>query len=146
MKSDLQRGYRARLALWASFFLMGVVNMAWVPRIPEIKELLGMSNGEFGVIFLGSTFGSLLAGQVGGRLIHRVGTKAILTISSLVFPIGLIVMGIATTPLALMAGLILMGFGVVVTDICDNTQAVAVEKIINKKCMTLLNYRCVGNH
>jgi MFS family permease len=115
---------------------MGVVNMAWVPRIPEIKEILGINNGQFGFIFLGSTFGSLLAGQIGGRLIHRLGTKIILTFSSLVFPVGLMVMGIATSPWVLLIGLILMGFGVVVTDICDNAQAVEVEKIINKKCMT----------
>jgi MFS family permease len=115
---------------------MGVVNMAWVPRIPEIKKLIGISNGQFGLIFLGSTLGALLAGQIGGRIVHRVGTKVVLTFSSLVFPIGLIIMGIATTPLILFVGLVLMGFGVVVTDICDNTQAVAVENIINKKCMT----------
>jgi len=134
--TDLQRGVRARKAVFASFFLMGVVNMAWVPRIPEIKKLIGISNGQFGLIFLGSTLGALLAGQIGGRIVHRVGTKVVLTFSSLVFPIGLIIMGIATTPLILFVGLVLMGFGVVVTDICDNTQAVAVENIINKKCMT----------
>lgn len=115
---------------------MGVVNMAWVPRIPEIKEIIGINNGQFGFIFLGSTFGSLLAGQIGGRLIHKLGTKVILTFSSLVFPVGLIIMGLATNAWELLIGLILMGFGVVVTDICDNAQAVAVEKIINKKCMT----------
>lgn len=136
MTTDLQRGVRARKAVFASFFLMGVVNMAWVPRIPEIKKLIGISNGQFGLIFLGSTLGALLAGQIGGRIVHRVGTKVVLTFSSLVFPIGLIIMGIATTPLILFVGLVLMGFGVVVTDICDNTQAVAVENIINKKCMT----------
>jgi MFS family permease len=136
MITDLERGFRARKALWASFFLMGVVNMAWVPRIPEIKELIGINNGEFGFIFLGSTFGSILAGQLGGRVIHRFGTKIVLTFSSLVFPVGLIVMGFATTAWMLLIGLILMGFGVVVTDICDNAQAVEVEKIINKKCMT----------
>jgi MFS family permease len=124
--TDLQRGVRARKAVFASFFLMGVVNMAWVPRIPEIKKLIGISNGQFGLIFLGSTLGALLAGQIGGRIVHRVGTKVVLTFSSLVFPIGLIIMGIATTPLILFVGLVLMGFGVVVTDICDNTQAVAV--------------------
>ena len=136
MTTDLQRGVRARKAVFASFFLMGVVNMAWVPRIPEIKKLIGINNGQFGLIFLGSTLGALLAGQIGGRIVHRVGTKVVLTFSSLVFPIGLIIMGIATTPLILFVGLVLMGFGVVVTDICDNTQAVAVENIINKKCMT----------
>ncbi len=136
-RSDqVARGFRARLALWSSFFLMGVVNMAWVPRIPEIKDLLGINNGQFGLIFLGSTVGALLAGQMGGRIIHKVGTKVVLTFSSMVFPIGLIIMGVATNPWTLFIGLVLMGFGVVVTDICDNTQAVAVEKIINKKCMT----------
>jgi MFS family permease len=136
VNTDLSRGLRARTALWASFFLMGIVSMAWVPRIPEIKENIGINNGQFGFIFLGSTFGSLLAGQIAGRLIHKVGTKVILTFSSLIFPMGLMLMGAAKTPIALMIGLILMGFGIVTTDICDNAQAVAVEKIINKKCMT----------
>ena len=136
MITDYQRGLRAHKAVWISFFLMGVVNMAWVPRIPEIKEILGINNGQFGFIFLGATFGAILAGQFGGRLIHKVGTKRVLTFSSLIFPVGLILMGLATTALSLFAGLILMGFGVVVTDICDNAQAVEVEKIINKKCMT----------
>ena len=90
MTTDLQRGLRARVALFASFFLMGVVNMAWVPRIPEIKKLLGINNGQFGLIFLGSTVGALLAGQLGGRIVHRVGTKVVLTFSSLVFLIGTI--------------------------------------------------------
>ena len=136
MITDYQRGIRAHKAVWLSFFLMGVVNMAWVPRIPEIKENLGINNGQFGFIFLGATFGSILAGQFGGRFIHRFGTKLVLTFSSLIFPVGLICMGLATTPWSLFAGLILMGFGVVITDICDNAQAVEVEKIIKKKCMT----------
>ena len=136
MSQDLKLGLRARWALNASFFLMGVVNMAWVPRIPEIKEIVKINNGQFGFIFLGSTLGALFAGQLGGRVIHRFGTRAVLTISSLIFPVGLVVMGLAKNPWALLAGLILMGFGIVLTDICDNTQAVAVEKIINKKCMT----------
>ena len=39
---------RARNALWATFGIMGVVSMAWVPRIPEIKDALNLSNGQFG--------------------------------------------------------------------------------------------------
>ena len=32
----LAQATRARNALWLMFFVMGVVSMAWVPRIPEI--------------------------------------------------------------------------------------------------------------
>jgi hypothetical protein len=38
----------ARNSLWLMFFVMGVVSMAWVPRIPEIKEANGLSDTQFG--------------------------------------------------------------------------------------------------
>ena len=37
-----QRGIRARNAIWACFFLLGFLGLAWVPRIPEIKDSLGL--------------------------------------------------------------------------------------------------------
>jgi hypothetical protein len=36
--SIYQRGIRARNSLWAAFFLLGFAGLAWVPRIPEIKD------------------------------------------------------------------------------------------------------------
>ena len=48
MTTDLYAlGMRARNALWASFFLLGFLGLAWVPRIPEIKTALGLSDGQF---------------------------------------------------------------------------------------------------
>ncbi|MEY3686680.1 MAG: hypothetical protein RLZZ73_538 [Actinomycetota bacterium] len=32
----------------AIFFLYGFFGMAWVPRFPELKAFLGLTNGEFG--------------------------------------------------------------------------------------------------
>jgi len=39
---------RARNALWLMFFVMGVVSMAWVPRIPEIKKANGLTDTRLG--------------------------------------------------------------------------------------------------
>jgi len=36
---------RARVGLLATFFFMGVVSMAWVARIPEIRDANGLNNG-----------------------------------------------------------------------------------------------------
>ena len=62
---------RARNALWALFFLMGLVSMAWVPRIPEIKRSLELSDGAFGLVLISSSAGAALGAQFAGRLIHR---------------------------------------------------------------------------
>ena len=68
-KSAYQSGVIARNAVLASFLLMGLVSMGWVPRIPEIKDAIGLSNTQFGFILLGSTFGSVAGAQIAGRMI-----------------------------------------------------------------------------
>ena len=73
MTSELKIGAGARNSLWASFLIMGIASMAWVPRIPEIKDAVGLSNGQFGFVFLGSTIGSVLGSQFAGRAIHTFG-------------------------------------------------------------------------
>ena len=51
---------KARNHLWATFFVMGISSMAWVPRIPEIKDQLGLRDGQFGLVFLSGAFGSVI--------------------------------------------------------------------------------------
>ena len=54
------------------FFVMGVVSMAWVPRIPEIKEANGLSDSQFGLVLVSSSVGAVLAAQLAGRLIKLI--------------------------------------------------------------------------
>lgn len=115
---------------------MGIASMAWVPRIPEIKDAVGLSNGEFGFVFLGATIGSVLGAQIAGRAIHTFGSRPVINISSLLLPAGLIAMAKAATASQLFFALMLMGFGYALTDMSVNTQAVTVEKIINQKWMS----------
>ena len=132
----MRRGKNARNALWYLFFLMGIVSMAWVPRIPEIKHQLALSDGGLGVILLGSTFGALIGSQVGGRLTHTFGSQRIAAVGALFMPGGLFLMGAAHQVLQLFTALFIMGFGYVMLDITVNTQAVAVEKILDRRWMS----------
>jgi MFS family permease len=115
---------------------MGIASMAWVARIPEIKDAVGVSNGQFGFIFLGATIGAVLGAQTAGRAIHTFGSRPVINISSFLMPMGLIAMGFATTAVELFFTLMLMGFGYALTDMSVNTQAVVVEKILNQKWMS----------
>jgi len=132
----MRRGKNARNALWYLFFLMGIVSMAWVPRIPEIKHQLGLSDGGLGFILLGSTFGALIGSQVGGRLTHTFGSQRVAAGGALFMTGGLFLMGSSHQVLQLFFSLFVMGFGYVMLDITVNTQAVAVEKILNRRWMS----------
>lgn len=136
MSTDFVKGVRARNTLWASFLVMGIASMAWVPRIPEIKDSVGLSNGQFGFVFLGSTVGAVLGAQIAGRAIHTFGSRPVVFISSTLLPAGLVAMALANTATELFLGLMLMGFGYALTDMSVNSQAVVVEKIINQKWMS----------
>lgn len=115
---------------------MGIASMAWVARIPEIKDEVGVSNGEFGFVFLGATIGSVLGAQFAGRAIHTFGSRPVINISSFLLPAGLVAMAYSTSATNLFFALMLMGFGYALTDMSVNTQAVVVEKILDQKWMS----------
>jgi hypothetical protein len=64
--TNYEHGIHARNAVWASFFALGITGMAWIPRIPEIKSALGLSDGHFGLLLLASTFGAVPGAQLSG--------------------------------------------------------------------------------
>ena len=57
----------------AIFFLYGFFGMAWVPRFPELKAFLGLTNGEFGSLITAGTFGALASLLSMGHVVHKYG-------------------------------------------------------------------------
>jgi MFS family permease len=128
----LDQNHRAKLArnsLRVSFLLLGIVSMGWVPRIPEIKDLIGLSNGEFGFVLLGATFGSITGAQLAGRLMHTFGSQKVVFVGVLIMPAGLAGMGLATNALALFLTLFTMGLGY-------DFQGTVIEKILGRRYMS----------
>jgi MFS family permease len=109
--------------------------MGWVPRIPEIKEAIGLTNSQLGLVFIGSTIGAVLGAQLAGRAIHTFGTKKVISVAVLVMPVGLIGMASAKTFTELFLALFVLGFGYANLDITSNTVAVEVENLVNRKWM-----------
>ena len=130
---------QARKSLLAMFLLMGMVSMGWVPRIPEVKDAIGLTNGQFGFILLASTFGSVTGAQLGGRAIHTFGSRRVTQVAISIMPLGLAGMGLANSGLALVVSLFIMGFGYSLMDICLNSQGFIVERIIKRRCMSSLH-------
>ena len=123
-----QRGIRARNAVWASFFLLGFAGIAWVPRIPEIKDSLGLSDGQFGLLLLASTAGAIPGAQLSGRVVHMYSSQIVIRISGVLLPIGVFIMGYSSNVEILALGLVIMGFSVPFMDVALNGQAVEIER------------------
>jgi len=114
---------------------MGIVSMAWVPRIPEIKRSFDLSDGFFGIVLICSGVGAALGAQVSGGLVHRYGSKNVTRIAQVFMPSGLMVVALAHLPALLMAGLFLLGFAYASIDVSVNSQAVVVEKLLGRRLM-----------
>jgi len=65
------------------FFFFAVQIMSWVPRFPEIKANLGLSNGEFGTYLSLGSVGAVVAMLSSGHLVHKYGAKRVLILSTL---------------------------------------------------------------
>lgn len=60
------------------FFLFAIQIMSWVPRFPEVKANLGLSNGEFGTYLSLGSVGAIVAMISSGHLVHKYGSKRVL--------------------------------------------------------------------
>ena len=65
------------------FFLFAVQIMSWVPRFPEVKANLGLSNGEFGTYLSLGSIGAVIAMLSSGHFVHKLGARKVLILSTL---------------------------------------------------------------
>lgn len=129
-------GIRARNSNWAAFFVMGICSMAWIPRIPEIKEQLGMHDGQFGFIFLSGGTGAVIGTFLSGRAIHKMSSRTFAGICALFMCSGVFIMGSSTNVPLLAIGLFISGLGYASMDVSINVQAMAIEKITKARYMS----------
>ena len=64
------------------FFTFGLGIMSWVPRFPEVKEALKLTNGGFGSLISTGALGSLISLLTVGHIVHKIGVKKVLYVAS----------------------------------------------------------------
>lgn len=133
--SSVQKN-RIRLAVSLFFFSQGLAFSSWASRIPTIKSDLGISEGQLGTLLLLMPIGQLCTMALSGKLVAKFGSKNILKIVVLIYPLILCCIGLAQNFYQL--GGVLFFFGVVgnMCNISVNTQGVEVEKIYGKSIMS----------
>jgi MFS family permease len=64
--------------LQALFGVYAMLIMAWIPRFPEVKANLGLSNGQFGTLISTGSFGAVASLFLTGHMVHKFGVKRVI--------------------------------------------------------------------
>ena len=121
-----------RVVLSGFFFLTGICFASWASRIPDIKMQLGLSDGAFGGILFFLPIGSFVGIPISGSLTAKHGSKKIIIIASLLYPLTLIALGFAHTTTVLAIVLFVFGMAGNMFNVSINTQAAALSKLFEK--------------
>ena len=113
---------RALSAVATQFFLNGFVYAMFIPRLPEIRDRVGISTGGLGLVLTLGSISGIVGSLFAGRVVARFGSRRVMVGASLLSFAGLPVAGFATHPVVLVAGLVTVLFFDVFADVAMNVQ------------------------
>ncbi|MGE0731720.1 MAG: MFS transporter [Acidimicrobiia bacterium] len=130
---------RAALAVGALFFVNGATFSNWLPRIPEVRDRLGVDNAGLGAALIGGGLGGLIASLFVSRLLSRFGSRRCVTVAAA--GLALCLPAIAVVPSAFALAAVLTGLGTldVVNDLSMNAQGVVVQERLRRSIMQRLH-------
>jgi len=121
------------------FFLFGLLIMSWVPRFPEVKANLRLTNGEFGSLVSMGAIGNLVALLTVGHLVHKYGARWMLHIGALLLAISLVSLTHTTSSLFFLLFIIIQGGAISAFHISINAQGFFFQDRTKKQIITLLS-------
>ena len=130
---------RARLAVSAYFFVMGMVAGVWMARIPAVKAQAGLSDGALGLALFAIPVGLVLGAALAERLVDRVGSAVVVRTAGIGNCLLVVAPGVARNLPELMAALLVFGVTGGTADVAQNAQGVRVEAAYGRPVMTSLH-------
>jgi len=121
------------------FFLFGLSIMSWVPRFPDVKANLGLSNGEFGSLISLGVFGNVAALLTVGHLVHKFGALLMMRVSTLAFSTSIIILTQTSSSFVFLIFMIIQGAGISAFHISINAQGFNFQDRTKKQVITLLS-------
>jgi MFS family permease len=97
--------------------------MAWIPRFPEVKANLGLSNGQFGTLISTGSFGALASLFLTGHIVHKYGAKVVILLNTSLLTFSYISITQTKSPSLFLIFNIALGWGISGYHIAVNAQA-----------------------
>ncbi|WP_250005387.1 MFS transporter [Actinoplanes sp. M2I2] len=131
-----------RLALFALFFLPGLGISSWVTRTPDIRDLLGASTAQMGLVLFGLSAGSMLGILTSGRVVSRFGTRPVVAVGIVTTAVSIPVIGFGagvSQSAVVAAGLFLFGLGMGGGEVAMNIEGADVERLTGRPVLPTMH-------
>lgn len=130
---------QARFAVAVLFLTNGAVFANLVPRYPEIKADLQLTNTLLGLSVAAFSTGALLAGWAAARFIRRFGAAPVAVASSLLLAALTVAAGAAPSAALFAAALFVAGAVDAVTDVAQNASGLIVQRDYSRSIINSLH-------
>lgn len=137
-------GTRARNAALFSYFVLGGTGFgAWVARLPSIRDDLGVSIAEVGILSFALPAGSLVGIALASPVLSRLGTRRSLIVGMIGVAGGLAVVGTGSSVLhsyvVVFAALLFSGVMIGFVDVVMNVEGAATERALGRALLPRLH-------
>lgn len=116
------RDRRATMAIAVQFAVNGAFFASFLPRLPELRDEVGVSTGAIGALLTVASAVGLVSSALVRPIIARYGTRLVLFAGGLILAAGLALLGQAGSWPAALAGLIALFLVDVFVDVAMNMQ------------------------
>lgn len=129
---------RASFAVFAVFFLSGFAFSGWASRLPAVRDALGFTPAQMGVLLLALAVGSVCALPMSGLVVQRLGATRTVQAAGTTAVVGLLV-AVGSVTLGVVwstaVGLVAYGVGTAIWDAAMNLEGAAVEQRLGRAVM-----------
>ena len=138
---DAPSAGQVRAAVRATYLAFGGSGFAfasWASRIPQVRDGLGLSPAQLGLVLLAIAAGSLIALPLSGPVVHRIGSRRTVAAMAVLLGGGLSVtaLGYLVGVVPVIVGLVLLGFANGAWDVAMNVQGALVERHLGRSIMS----------
>ncbi|QYC42310.1 Inner membrane protein YbjJ [Nonomuraea coxensis DSM 45129] len=129
----------ARAAVAALFLTNGAVFFNVVPRYPQIKADLGVSNAVFGGAVAAFSVGALLAGLLAGVFVRRFGSARVAVSGTVATTLAILAIPFAPNWVAFGGVLFVVGALDAVVDVAQNAHGLRVQRLYQRSILNSLH-------
>jgi len=119
---------QARRAVTAVFFLNGLIFGSWAARIPAVRDHVGLSDGELGIVLACGAIGSIIAMPIAGGRAARVGSRRATRVALGLMSLAVAVIALAPSLPVLCVLMLFLGASMGACDVTMNAHGVEVER------------------